>query len=95
MGHQRKIIEPACGCIARGRTQKLCCSLCHGNVFYEKDNPAKDFEVEAKKYLEKGFKAIKMKVGLGVERDVANVKHLRSIIGDDIKLMIDSNHAYT
>ena len=36
-----------------------------------------------------------MKVGLGIERDVANVKHLRSIIGDDIKLMIDSNHAYT
>jgi D-galactarolactone cycloisomerase len=63
--------------------------------FTEKDNPTKDFEEEAKRYLEKGFKAIKMKVGLGIDRDVSNVKHLRSIIGDDIKLMIDSNHAYT
>ena len=42
-----------------------------------------------------GFKAIKMKVGLGVKQDFQNVKLMREIIGDDIVLMIDSNHAYS
>ena len=36
-----------------------------------------------------------MKVGLGVKQDFHNVKLMREIIGDDIMLMIDSNHAYS
>jgi D-galactarolactone cycloisomerase len=66
-----------------------------GMYFTDKKNPTKDYKIEAEKYLKKGFKAIKMKVGLGIKEDVDNVKYLRSIIGNDIKLMIDSNHAYS
>jgi|TARA_B100001093_G_scaffold517698_1_gene600061 D-galactarolactone cycloisomerase len=66
-----------------------------GMYFTDKKNPSKDYKVEAEKYLKNGFKAIKMKVGLGVINDLNNVKYLRSIVGPNIKLMIDSNHAYT
>ncbi|MDO7173109.1 mandelate racemase/muconate lactonizing enzyme family protein [Mariniflexile sp. AS56] len=66
-----------------------------GMYFTDHNNPTKDFEKEAKLYISQGFKAIKMKVGLGIKEDVANVKKLRGIIGDDIQLMVDSNHAYS
>ncbi len=90
-----KLLNQPVGALLGGVHRNYVVPYATGMYFTEKDNPTKDFEVEAKKYLEKGFKAIKMKVGLGIDRDVSNVKHLRSIIGDDIKLMIDSNHAYT
>ncbi|OEJ99031.1 galactonate dehydratase [Flavivirga aquatica] len=66
-----------------------------GLYFTDHDNPSKNFEEEAKLYVSQGFKAIKMKVGLGIKKDVEHVKMIREIIGDDIELMVDSNHAYT
>ena len=50
---------------------------------------------EALSYSRQGFKAIKMKVGLGVEKDVEHVKAIRKAIGSEIKLMVDSNHAFS
>ena len=90
-----KLLNQSVGSLLGGVQRKYAVPYATGMYFTEKDNLTKDFEVEAKLYLEKGFKAIKMKVGLGISKDVSNVKHLRSIIGYDIKLMIDSNHAYT
>ena len=90
-----KLLNQSVGSLLGGVQRKYVVPYATGMYFTEKDNLTKDFEVEAKLYLEKGFKAIKMKVGLGITKDVNNVKHLRSIIGYDIKLMIDSNHAYT
>ena len=49
---------------------------------------------EALEYKEQGYSAIKMKVGLGIEQDVKNVTAIRKAIGPDVKLGIDSNHAY-
>jgi D-galactarolactone cycloisomerase len=66
-----------------------------GLYFTDKEHPSKDFEEEVKQYLAMGFKAIKMKVGLGIEKDFQHVKKMRQLIGDDIQLMVDSNHAYT
>lgn len=66
-----------------------------GLYFTDHDNPSRDFEEEIKLYKSQGFKAIKMKVGLGVNEDYQNVKRMRELLGDDIQLMIDSNHAYT
>ncbi|GAA4238755.1 D-galactarolactone cycloisomerase [Postechiella marina] len=66
-----------------------------GLYFTDHNNPSRDFETEAKQYVEQGFKAIKMKVGLGIKQDFENVKKMREVIGPDIQLMIDSNHAYT
>ncbi len=49
---------------------------------------------EAKDYVQKGFKAMKMKVGFGIKKDIALVHAVREAIGDDMELMIDANHAY-
>ena len=66
-----------------------------GLYFTNYENPAEGLVEEAKMYVEQGFTAMKMKVGLGIKEDVALVKAIREAIGDDIKLMVDSNHAYT
>lgn len=66
-----------------------------GLYFSDYNNPSKDFDKEVRQYIRKGFKAIKMKVGLGIKEDYKNVKRMREVIGEDIELMIDSNHAYT
>jgi D-galactarolactone cycloisomerase len=49
---------------------------------------------EAVRYVESGFKALKMKTGFGVEDDIKMVAAVRKAIGPDIKLMVDPNHAY-
>jgi D-galactarolactone cycloisomerase len=49
---------------------------------------------DAISYVRQGFKAVKMKIGFSVEDDIKMVKAVREAIGDDIKLMVDPNHAY-
>lgn len=66
-----------------------------GLYFTSHHDFAEGFVEEAKSYVKQGFKAIKMKVGLGIKEDVRNVKLIRETIGPDIQLMVDSNHAYT
>ncbi len=66
-----------------------------GLYFTDHQDFSSGFVDEAKLYVSQGFKAIKMKVGLGIAEDVKNVKLIRETIGDDIDLMVDSNHAYT
>jgi D-galactarolactone cycloisomerase len=46
-------------------------------------------------YVDQGYQAIKMKVGLGVMEDFNNVQAVRQAIGPKIQLMVDSNHAYS
>lgn len=58
------------------------------------ENWESDLIKEATTYVEAGFKAMKMKVGFGVEKDIDMVKKIRQEIGPDIKLMVDANHAY-
>ena len=52
------------------------------------------FEREAELYLQRGFRAVKMKVGLGAERDAQLVAAVRKALGPGVRLMIDANHAY-
>lgn len=54
----------------------------------------KDLVSEAVSYAEAGFRGIKMKVGFGVENDIHMVREVRRAIGDEIMLMVDTNHAY-
>ncbi len=49
---------------------------------------------EAETYAADGFRAMKMKVGFGVEEDVRNVRAVRAAIGPDRLLAMDANHAY-
>jgi D-galactarolactone cycloisomerase len=49
---------------------------------------------EAESYAAEGFKAVKLKVGFGVEEDAAVTRAVRKAIGPGVALMIDANHAY-
>lgn len=43
---------------------------------------------------DEGYRAFKLKVGFGRERDIANLNTLRSTLGDDAALMIDANQGW-
>jgi len=49
---------------------------------------------EALGYKKEGFSGMKLKVGYGIDKDVAYVKAIREAIGEDTYLMVDANHAY-
>ena len=53
------------------------------------------FRREAAAIKDAGFKAIKMKVGLGVKDDVKLAEAVREGVGDDYPFMVDANHCYT
>jgi L-alanine-DL-glutamate epimerase-like enolase superfamily enzyme len=57
-------------------------------------NPG-DAEQLAVARREEGYRAFKLKVGFGVERDVANLRGLRTALGPDAMLMVDANQAWT
>ncbi len=57
-------------------------------------NPTDYLAEEAAGYVAEGFKAVKLKVGFGVEEDLAATRAVREAIGPDISLMVDANHAY-
>ena len=48
---------------------------------------------EAADYVARGFRAVKLKVGQGLERDLRHVRVVREAIGPEIGLMVDANHA--
>ncbi len=56
---------------------------------------ASRFAEESRKIAAGGFKAIKMKIGLGPREDVKLVEAVRKAIGPEIRLMVDANHCYT
>ncbi len=46
-------------------------------------------------WAQRGFKAVKMKIGRSAEEDRRRAKFVRSIIGDSVDLFVDANGAYT
>jgi L-alanine-DL-glutamate epimerase-like enolase superfamily enzyme len=55
-------------------------------------NPTTPEKLAAQRHLE-GYRAFKLKIGFGVERDVANLRALRDALGD-APLMVDANQAW-
>ena len=53
------------------------------------------FKEESKKIVDMNFTATKMKIGLGIDKDLELVNSVRDSVGKDFKLMVDANHAYT
>jgi D-galactarolactone cycloisomerase len=78
-----------------GRKREKILPYATGLYFTDGENLTKKLVAEALDYKKQGFKAIKMKVGLGVKEDTFNVTKVREAIGNDIELMIDSNHAFS
>ena len=66
-----------------------------GLFFKKAENLPEVLAEEARGYVERGFTAVKMKVGYRPDRDVKCVSSVREAIGDDVQLMVDANQAYT
>lgn len=50
---------------------------------------------EAKAFVDRGFKAMKLRVGQGLEKDIACVREVRRAVGPDIRIMVDANQGYS
>ncbi|MBN2207110.1 MAG: dipeptide epimerase [Candidatus Aminicenantes bacterium] len=50
---------------------------------------------EAKAFADRGYRTIKVKVGQGVDLDVARIKGIREAVGDAVALRIDANQGWT
>jgi D-galactarolactone cycloisomerase len=77
-----------------GKKREYIVPYATGMYYVESNDLGKTLADEAKTYADQGFKAMKMKVGLGIETDIEYVRQVRESIGDKVKLMIDANHAY-
>lgn len=67
-----------------------------GLYFIDMDKLIEEAVEEAQQYVEEGFTAVKMKIGLGSPKlDISRVEAVRKAIGDDIRLMVDANHCFT
>ena len=49
---------------------------------------------EAERYRDAGFRAMKVKLGFGVDEDRRAAEAVRRAVGDGVRLMADCNHAY-
>jgi D-galactarolactone cycloisomerase len=51
-------------------------------------------EILAAAKLAEGYRAFKLKVGFGAQRDLRNLRMLRELLGADMPLMVDANQAW-
>lgn len=67
-----------------------------GLYFIDMDRLVEEAVEEALAYKEQGFRAIKMKIGLGDPKlDFERVKAVREAIGPEVQLAVDANHCFT
>ncbi|ARP86587.1 mandelate racemase/muconate lactonizing enzyme family protein [Bordetella genomosp. 9] len=67
-----------------------------GLYFIDMDRLIEEAVEEAADYVRQGFKAVKMKIGLGSPKlDIQRVAAVREAVGDDVRLMVDANHCFT
>ena len=57
--------------------------------------PIEEVIAEARRLKDRGFRAMKLKVGHGPEEDLHLVAHAREAIGDELLLAVDANRAYS
>jgi len=57
------------------------------------DDPDK-MAAKAREFLDLGYKAVKIKLGMGIKKDAEAVKTIRHAVGNDVLLMVDANSNY-
>jgi D-galactarolactone cycloisomerase len=90
-----KILNQPVSVLLGGRKREKVQAYATGMYFSDTKDLANQLADEAVQYKEQGFEAMKMKVGLSIREDIRNVREVRNAIGDDIRLMVDANHAYS
>ncbi|MBL8851644.1 MAG: mandelate racemase/muconate lactonizing enzyme family protein [Planctomycetaceae bacterium] len=64
--------------------------------YLEGEEPENQFPREAAELVERGFKAMKMRLGrYSVAREARVAEAVRDVVGPDVKLLCDANAAYT
>ena len=58
-------------------------------------NPTDLMVDKARQIVSAGFKVIKIKCGIDVEEDIANILAIREAVGSEIKLRLDANEGYS
>ncbi|MEM6629548.1 MAG: mandelate racemase/muconate lactonizing enzyme family protein [Bacteroidota bacterium] len=89
-----KILDQPVHRLLGGKKRDFVIPYATGMYFSQSEQLGDLLAEEARSYVAQGFKAMKMKVGLGIEEDIFQVRKVREAIGPEVKLMIDSNHAY-
>lgn len=57
--------------------------------------PPKETAQEAQALVERGYRYVKIKIGLDDKRDIETVKRTREALGEDVAISVDANQAYT
>ncbi len=58
-------------------------------------SPPEEAARQARRFLDEGFKAVKLKVGLDVDNDLDSLAAVREEVGPDVDVMVDANQCYT
>lgn len=90
-----KILGQPVSVLLGGRKRERVRPYATGLYFSKGKELSKRLAEEAYTYKDAGFHDIKMKVGLGIKQDLANIIAVRESIGYEINLMVDSNHAFS
>ena len=63
---------------------------------FKEDNPDsfEQLDKDIEKALAGSFKALKMKIGFGKNRDMARIKHVKKAFDESVELMVDVNQGY-
>ncbi len=56
---------------------------------------AESLAEEAQSHVQKGFTAVKLRLGDTIEKDLERVRHVRQVLGDGVDIMVDVNTKYT
>ena len=56
--------------------------------------PPQETAAEAKAFVDRGYRLVKVKIGLNEKRDIETVLRVRETAGDDIVISVDANQAY-
>lgn len=89
-----KILDQPVSVLLGGRKRERVKLYATGLYFTRGGNMQEKLVSEALHYQDNGFSAVKMKVGLGVKKDLENIIAVREALSPDVGLMIDANHAY-
>lgn len=90
-----KLLGQPVSVLLGGRRREKVKVYATGMYFVDSDDLVGKLADEAMSYVAGGFKALKMKVGLGVETDLRHARAVRKAIGGEVELMVDANHAYS